>query len=161
MRPLALALVVLLMASAAFAQDKPAPKPKEGGRSQLLSLPIPVDREVRGIKIPYYTAEGRLEMNFDATAVRRIDETHLKLSHMRVEFFNTEGQSEMEIRLPASILDLETEIITSKEEAFIKRPDFQMNGQSLTFNTRTRKGKMTGKIQMIIFDRTNLTTDSK
>ncbi len=150
--PRVLWLCVLLTALPGVAGAEEEPSADEG-RSQLLSLPIPVNEEVTGIKIPYYTRTGVLQMNFDATTARRIDENHLQLSFLNIELFDDKGKPDMMIRLPRSVLDMRTEIISSEDEFQIKRSDFQLTGERMTFDTRTRQGTIQGKVRMVILER--------
>ena len=46
-----------------------------------------------------------------------------------------------------------TNVITSDGAVTIERSDFRLTGEGLDFNTKTRKGKLTGHIEMLIYDR--------
>jgi Lipopolysaccharide-assembly, LptC-related len=118
-----------------------------------LNLPLPVGHEAKGIKLPYFDEMGKLEMNFVIGRAKRLDEQRLEMANVTVEMFNSEGAREMRIDLPESVLDLQTHIITSKAPVTIQRNDFWITGEAMRFNTKTREGKLQGKVKMLIYDR--------
>jgi hypothetical protein len=119
--------------------------------SGKMSLPIPVGHDAKGLKIPYSEA-GKLQMIFTIGVANRLDENHLKMTDLRVETFNDDGEREMLIDLPRSVLDLNTHVISTKERATIKRSDFEITGESMQFNTETKQGKLAGNVRMLIYN---------
>jgi len=118
---------------------------------------VPQGQTVKGIKIPYFDLQGKLRMQFFADEALRIDEEHVKMARLRVELFGADGTGEdLVIDLPASELDLRTQIISSTDPVKLSRSDFTLDGASMEFDTRTRKGVLRGKVRMQIFDRKKL-----
>ncbi len=56
-----------------------------------------------------------------------------------------------------AILNLETRVIDSKERTKIKRADFEIAGDALTFNTMTHQGTLKGNVHMTVFNQKELT----
>jgi lipopolysaccharide export system protein LptC len=79
------------------------------------------------------------------------------MSTLTIETFDGAGAREMNIDLPASVLDLNTRIITTKEGVVIKHADFWLTGQTMEFNTETKQGRLGGKVHMTIYDLQNET----
>ena len=128
---------------------------KTGGDEELaapkMSLPIPVGHDAKGLKIPYAEA-GKLQMIFTIGIANRLDEDHVKMSDLRIETFNDNGEREMLIDLPRSVLDLNTHVVSTKERVTIKRSDFEITGQAMQFNTDTKQGKLAGNVRMLIYN---------
>lgn len=117
---------------------------------------IPVGHSAKGITLPYFDTAGRLQMRFKIGVANRIDIGHLQMSDVMVETFGDDGQPGMKIDLPLSLLDLNTEIITSDHPVTIERSDFKLTGNAVEFDSRTRRAKFTGKVRMLLFDRQEL-----
>jgi len=127
-------------------------KPPES-RASKMALPIPKGHDAKGLKIPYFDeATGKLQMTFTIGIANRLDEDHVRMSELQVETFNADGEREMLIDLPTSILDLNTRVISTRERVTIKRSDFEITGQSMEFNTETKQGKLAGNVRMLIYN---------
>ena len=77
------------------------------------------------------------------------------MGDLQIETFDDEGESEMTIDLPTSILDLSTRVITTKTHVRIRREDFEIEGETMEFNTETRQGKLGGNVRMLIYNLSN------
>jgi hypothetical protein len=51
-----------------------------------------------------------------------------------------------------AILNLESRVIESKERSILKRADFQIAGDTMTFSTKTHDGTMTGRVHMTLYN---------
>ncbi len=129
-----------------------APGATPDPNSGRLSLPLVEGRPSTGLKIPYYDTTGRLQMNYTIGIATKLDPDHVEMKEAQVETFNEEGETDMHIEMPVSILDLNTRVITSNTKATIKREDFIVTGDSVAFNTATKQGKLIGHVHMIIYD---------
>ena len=78
-----------------------------------------------------------------------MDEQHVDMQNMKIESFDDEGKK-INIELPHSTFNLETRILTGDQHALIRREDFEITGDSLEFNTKTRYAILRGKIRMVI-----------
>lgn len=127
-----------------------AEPPGTGGRISLPALVI--GYPAKQLKIPYYDTAGNLQMIFTIGVATRQDADHVNMDEMQVETYNEEGEPEMTIDLPASVLDVNTRIITSATKTTIKREDFVITGDSVRFDTKTKQGTLVGNVHMTVYD---------
>jgi lipopolysaccharide assembly outer membrane protein LptD (OstA) len=71
---------------------------------------------------------------------------------MQIETFNDHEEHEMDIDLPNSDLNTDTNIITTRHHVKIDRDDFELTGDAMIFNTVTKQGGLSGNVHMIIYD---------
>ncbi len=123
--------------------------PKEKGK---MDIPVSKDHDAKGLKIPYFDSEGKKQMVFTIGVASRIDDEHIGMTETQVETFDEEGESEMTIELPKSELNVNTNVITTKKHVVIKREDFQITGETMEFNMKTRQGTLGGGVKMLIYN---------
>ncbi len=117
-----------------------------------MSLPLPPGHDSKGLKIPYYDTQGKLQMIFNIGVASRVKDHLVKMSDTQVETYNPDGEQEMTILLPTSVLDLDTRVITSNTKTTIKREDFTLTGDAIAFKTTTKEGWIVGNVHMTIYD---------
>jgi len=137
-------------------QDKTQAKGKEKSKdkkaaSGALNIPIPTGHGAQGVHIPYYDEKGKLQMFFSIVEATRVDDIHLQMQAVNIETYNPDGSQEMSVEAHSSVLDLNTRIVTSNEPATIRRSDFEITGDTMQFNTKTREGNMSGNVRMLIY----------
>ena len=145
-------LVFLLLAS--------APAMKSYGaddKTPAVPVPIPVGHGAKGVKLPYFDGNGKLQMDFSIESAYRIDADHLQMKLVKMQTYDETGKMEMMIELPSSSLDLTTRIVTSDEPVTIRRSDFEITGETMVFDTQTKSGKLVGKVRMLIFNLSDMT----
>lgn len=135
-------------------EQKPA---SDGPPPPKFNVPIPLKRDAKGVKLPYFDTDGKLQMNFDIELATRIDNEHLQMKAAKLETYNADGALEMTVEIATSILDLNTRVITSDKPVTIRRTDFELTGENMTFDTQTRAGKLLGKVRMVIYNRSKMT----
>ena len=136
------------------AEEKKAAHENQGVNP--LDVPIPINHEATGVRIPNRDGKGRLQMFFNVDTVFRVDDTHLRMTALKIETYDDAGKPEMHIDMPISFLDLKTNIISSKDPVTIRRSDFELTGSHMTFDTKTRIGKFSGPVRMLIFNHDDL-----
>ncbi|MDP9292275.1 MAG: LPS export ABC transporter periplasmic protein LptC [Verrucomicrobiota bacterium] len=146
----------LLGTQVAAKKGKQKASPTPDAKAPKFNPLIPVGHSAKGITLPYFNEAGKLQMRFKIGVANRIDIGHLQMSDVMVETFGDDGQPGMKIDLPISLLDLNTEIVTSDHPVTVERSDFTLVGEALEFDSRTRRAKFTGKVRMLIFDREEL-----
>ncbi|HWL50872.1 MAG TPA: LPS export ABC transporter periplasmic protein LptC [Chthoniobacteraceae bacterium] len=147
---LGLAMAALLCwPSGGHASDKKKAKEERDG----IQVPIPIGHKAQGIKLPDFDENGNLRMNFEIGAAERVSGKVMEMSDLKIEMFGEDGASEMMMELSHSQIDLETRILSSAEPVTIHRHDLELTGSHMTFNTRTREGKFTGPVRMLIYNR--------
>ena len=124
--------------------DENKPSETEG-----FDVPVPLGIPVKGIKIPHRNEDGKLVMTIEAEIATKLDEHHVDMQNMKIESFDDDGKT-VNVELPHSIFDLETRILTGDTHARIRREDFEITGDSVEFNTKTRNAILRGKIRMVI-----------
>lgn len=134
---------------------KPATKSKETSESasNRLPVPLPIGEKATKLVIPYRDGVGKLQMRFTMDLGRRVDADHLEMSQLLIETYDDLGKLEMSIDLPDSSLELNTRVITTKSGVTIKRSDFELSGQTMEFNTVTKRGRLAGRVHMKIYNR--------
>jgi lipopolysaccharide export system protein LptC len=50
------------------------------------------------------------------------------------------------------VLDLNTRVLTSKTNVTIKRSDFEVTGDAMQFDTKTKNGRVEGRVRMLIYN---------
>src|SRR5688500_18068413 len=154
------ALIICGIALGAKKDEKPAKPPgkkaeaeaKRESTSNKMSLPIPKGHDSKGLKIPYYGPDRKLQMTFTIGVASRLDDDHVRMNDLQVETFDENGAKEMVITLPTSVLDLSTRVLSGKSSITIKRSDFEITGDAMEFDTKTKSGRVEGRVRMLIYN---------
>lgn len=137
------------LAVASFAQDATS------GRK--LDIPVPIGHEVKGLRLPVRNNEGKLDMLFDVETATRLDAQNVQMQTASIQTYNQQtSQPEVKIDLRNSTMNLDNNVIRSNEPVVITRSDFRLTGDGLEFNSKTRQGRVTGNIRMLIYNRNEL-----
>ena len=155
-----LSFVLLLVGSClAVAGDRkhrkgvPTPTP-EASKEELglKNIPLTVGHEAKGLVLPNYDLNGHLLGRFEAATAARIDEDHVRFTNLKMTTFDEHEQPDFKVDMTDAILNLETRVIDSKQRTKVKRTDFEIAGDRMSFNTVTKFGKLTGNVHMTIFN---------
>jgi hypothetical protein len=130
----------------------PAKGEKVEAKKEGLDLAVPKGQPQKGVRVPVYGLDGKLMMNFQIGVATWIDDDNIKMTQLRVETFKQDAVKEMDMDMPDAILNTRTKDITSKTRVSIKRDDFEISGNSMTFNTESRQGRLGGGVRMVIYD---------
>jgi len=148
-----LAAVAMIAAIPSSRADDPKPKPAanpaEADKSADFDIPVPMGIPVKGIKIPHRNDEGKLIMTIEAETAKKLDDKHVEMENMKIDSYDDDGKT-VKIEIPHSIFDLDTRILSGDSQTRIHRDDFEITGDSVEFNTKTRHATLRGKIHMII-----------
>ena len=129
----------------------PAPEaPKED--LGLKNIPLTVGHEAKGLSLPNYDLQGHLLGRFEAATAARIDENHVRFTNLKMTTFDEHERADFKIDMTNAVLNLETRVIDSKARTQVKRTDFEIAGDTMSFNTMTKLGKLTGNVHMTIFN---------
>ena len=131
---------------------KAAKSSDEPSAPKKVDVPVAKGHPSKGMSIPYYDSTGKHEMQFHIGVASRLDDNHIQMTDLLIETFNEEGQGEMKIDLPNAILDTDTSVVTSRKHVTIRRADFELTGEAMIFNTRTKQGGLGGKVRMLIYN---------
>jgi hypothetical protein len=138
----------------ARARVSPRASPAE---ESLTNIPLPIGHEAKGLVLPDFDGEGHLRGRFEAGTARRIDQEHVGFEHLKITTYTPESQPDLQIDMHTSVLDLKTRVLSSQERTKIQRADFNIEGDSVQFDTNTRTGRLIGNVKMVITDRSHLT----
>jgi hypothetical protein len=125
--------------------ETPAPKKKT-------EIPVIKDHPSYKMFVPYFSSDGNRQMNFKIGVATRTGDSTVNLQDMQIETFDQHQQHEMDIDLPNSDLNTDTNIITTRHHVKIDRDDFELTGDAMIFNTVTKQGGLSGNVHMIIYD---------
>ena len=127
------------------------------GEQSLTNIPLPIGHEAKGLVLPDFDAEGHLRGRFEAGTAHRIDQEHVGFQHLKITTYTPESQPDLQINMHTSVLDLKTRILKSQERTTIQRADFNIEGDSVQFDTNTKTGRLIGNVKMVITDKSHLT----
>jgi lipopolysaccharide assembly outer membrane protein LptD (OstA) len=126
------------------------------GDQNLTNIPLPIGHEAKGLILPDFDLEGHLRGRFEADSAKRLDEVHVAFHTLKITTYTPENQPDLTINLSEAVLNLKTRILSSDERALIKRADFNIEGDSVEFDTDTRTGKLVGNVKMVITSQSKL-----
>lgn len=154
-------LAVLVCAFFAVAAT-PSPSPrkadeKESKPGSLTRIPLPIGQEAKGLVLPDFDTEGRLRARFEAGTAKRVDTQHVEFKSLKMTTFTEQNTPDLLIEMPLSTLNLETQVIASRERTTVTRRDFTIAGDAMRFDTVARKGTLVGNVKMVITGQTQAT----
>ncbi len=137
-------------ASTGKATKKAARETKGSDSAQDIDIPVPEGIPVKGIKVPSYSAEGKLLMMLDAEQARKLDADTIEFENLKIDAYSDDDKK-IYVELPRSIFNLTTRVLTSESRVLIRREDFELVGDAGEFYTRNRFAKILGNVKMTIF----------
>src|SRR3712207_2118587 len=135
---------VLIFSSVALATAQ-SPSPQKPG--SLTRIPLPIGQEAKGLVLPDFDAEGRLRARFEAGTAKRLDTENVEFKSLRMTTFTEQNTPDLLIEMPLSTLNLETQVIASRERTTVTRRDFTIAGDAMRFDTVARKGTLVGNVK--------------
>jgi len=131
--------------------SKPTASPRDSqGQPSLTSIPLPIGREAKGLVLPDFDLEGRELGRLEAASAKRLDLEHVQFSGLKLTTFKENNQTDLVIDMSDSVLDLKTKVLSSQHQTTINRADFQIVGDTMKFDTVSRKGTMIGNVKMVV-----------
>ena len=151
MKSYAKSLATLIMAggiAAGIAADEP---------SRRIDLPVPIGHEVKGLRVPLRTSEGKMDLQFDMESATRLDDQNVEMHTASIQTFDQQSSKpDVKINLKKSVMNMETNVITSQDPILVTRSDFQLTADGMEFNSKTHQGKVFRNIRLVIYDRNEL-----
>lgn len=153
-----ISLSLFAVAGALIADDKPETRPSKPTASpkdsqsqpSLTSIPLPIGREAKGLVLPDFDLEGRELGRLEAASAKRLDLEHVQFTGFKLTTFKENNQTDLVIDMSDSVLDLKTKVLSSRHQTTINRADFQIVGDTMKFDTVSRKGTMVGHVKMVV-----------
>ena len=114
---------------------------------------VPPGAVNRGAVIPSFDAVGRRTSLITADMLRRVDDERIYAEKLVVQMFNADPKKDVRIDLKTAFYQMAGGgVLRSTERSRVSRADFEIEGDSLIFDTAKNQGRMTGNIHMVIFD---------
>jgi hypothetical protein len=119
---------------------------------------LPLGQAHKDMEIPSFK-NGAPSSMLQAKTMTRTDAENMFLERMDIWMYGPPGEAEKDLRvqLRTAIYHMPSNIIASEERSRITRSDFDLQGDSLIFDTATGQGKMVGNVKMILHDASSLT----
>ena len=112
---------------------------------------LPLGQKNRDVKIPSFH-DGNPSSFIRAATMTRLDDEKMDMERLDIRMYGETEEKDLRIMLPTAQYHMPTEVLSSEDRSRISRKDFDLQGDTLIFDTRTQQGKMTGHIHMIIHD---------
>ncbi len=141
-------------AASAGKAKKSKAESREAADNQDIDIPVPDGVPVKGIKVPSYSAEGKLVMMLDAEQARKLNADQIEFENLKIDAYSDDDKK-IYVELPRSVFSLTTRILTSESRVLIRREDFELVGDGGEFYTKTRFAKILGNVKMTIFGTEN------
>ncbi len=144
-------LVLFLLTGSELLADKPKSDRK-------IDIPIPVGHDAKGLRLPMRNEQGKLQFVVDVEKVRRVDQANVEMHNSVIQTYDEQtGARSAKIEMMDSVMNTETNVITTHDPVIVSRDDFRLTGDSAVFNTKTRQGKVIKNVRLIIYNRDELT----
>ena len=133
----------------------------DSDEGRRIELPVPIGHDVKGLRLPVRNDQGKMDMQFDVETARRIDDQNVEMHTTVIQTYNQQTEKpDAKIYLRDSKMNLDTEVITTKDPVKITREDFLLTADSGQFNSKTRQGVVYGHIDLVIYNRSEFQTKS-
>ena len=152
-------IAAVLLAGAVVAAD-PSPSPQKGEKSRksddkekgnsLTRIPLPIGQEAKGLVLPDFDMEGRLRARFEAGTAKRLDTENVEFRALKMTTFTAQSTPDLVVEMPLSTLNLQTQVIASRERTTVSSKDYTIAGDTMQFDTVGRKGTLAGNVKMVI-----------
>ena len=144
-------LVLFLLSGSELLADKPKSDRK-------IDIPIPVGHDAKGLRLPMRNEQGKLQFVLDVEKVRRVDQANVEMHNSVIQTYDDQtGAQSAKIEMIDSVMNTETNVLTTHDPVIVSRDDFRLTGDSAVFNTKTRQGKVIKNVRLIIYNRDELT----
>lgn len=170
MRTLNLLLIALVLAAPAFAQtgDKPKSSSKDNSGTSKTKVKgeeaietnsgfdtigsmIPEGIKNLKVRIPGFEA-GRNTSLITAKSMTRVNPQEIFAEEMTIYLYHEQEKDNVRVDLRTGTYHMDTKLLTSQERSKVTRSDFQIEGDTMVFDTTTSQGKMAGRVHMTIYD---------
>ena len=131
-----------------------ADKPKS---ERKIDIPIPVGHDAKGLRLPMRNDQGKLQFILDVEHMVHVDQANVQMHNSIIQTYDDQtGAPSAKIELINSVMNTETNVITTQDPVVITRDDFRLTGDGAVFNTKTRQGKVVKNVRLIIYNRDEL-----
>jgi len=117
---------------------------------------LPLGQKNLDVKIPSFK-DGLPSSLIRAGSMTRLDDEYMEMEKLDIRLFGEVREKDVRVQLVTGEYHMPTQLLSSEQRSRISRVDFQLEGDKMVFDTKTQQGKMTGNVQMVIFDSNSFT----
>lgn len=117
---------------------------------------LPLGQKNLDVKIPSFK-DGLPSSLIRAGSMTRLDDEYMEMEKLDIRLFGQIREKDVRVQLVTGEYHMPTQMLSSEQRSRISREDFQLEGDTLIFDTVTQQGKMVGNVQMVIFDSSSFT----
>ena len=151
-RRLAISITLGVVAGLVMFATAQQAEQSDSGIGAFLQM-VPPGAVNRGAIIPSFDAVGRRTSLITADMLRGVDDERIYAEKLVVQMFNPDPKNDVRIDLKTAFYQMSGGgVLRSTERSRVSRADFEIEGDSLIFDTAKNQGRMTGNIHMVIFD---------
>jgi len=148
-------VALLLVCTGGYSEETAS----EGGMSAFGKM-VPLGFVNKNVRIPSFS-KGKASSIMTAETLTRIDDDRLQAGKTVMEILGETKEDNIRVDLSTAIFNMTEQILRSGERTRVSRADFQVEGDSMVFDSRTSIGQMKGRVRTIIFDTNALSGKSK
>src|SRR3569623_1862207 len=112
---------------------------------------LPIGQKNLDAHMPSFR-DGKPSSLIEAGSMTRMDDSHMVMEKVHIRLYGARQEDDLHVQLHSGAYDMNSQVLDSNERSRVSRNDFQLEGDSMVFDTRTQQGKMVGHVHMIIFD---------
>lgn len=140
-----------LVALSAIALSQTTTDPAESDGMSAIGKMIPLGFVNKNVIVPSFS-EGKPSSLLTADTLTRLDEERLSAEKVVVEIYAEDPAENLRVDLKSAIYHMQDQILRSGERSLVARADFQMEGDTMVFDTANSIGSMKGHVRTLIFD---------
>ncbi len=96
----------------------------------------------KGLRVPVRNEQGKIEMQFDMETATRLDDQNVEMNIVTIQTYNQQtGKEDAKIDLQTSMMNLDTNIITTKEPVRITQRRFRAHSRRRRIQFKNPPGK--------------------
>lgn len=153
-----LSLGLSALAAMALAQSIPEAAEPEG--MNAFGKMIPLGFVNKDVTVPSFS-DGKPASLLTATTLTRLDEARLSAENVVVEIYGKQPAETLRVELKSALYNMQDQVIRSGERSRVSRADFEMEGDSMVFDTANSVGSMKGRVVTLIFDMDTVSATSE
>ncbi|WP_395750355.1 hypothetical protein [Prosthecobacter sp.] len=152
-RRLAVSITLGVVAGMVMFAVADQPAAGDSGMSAFLQM-VPPGAVNTGAVIPSFDSSGRRTSLITADMLRRVDDQRVYAEKLVVQMFNAEPKNNLRVDLQTAFYQMAGAggVLRSRDRSRVSSPKYEIEGDSLIFDTAKNQGRMTGNIHMVIFD---------
>lgn len=112
---------------------------------------FPIGKPWLEVRVPRYDEKDRLTSIMHSQKLTREDLHLLQMEGLTLAMFEPDRTTSLRLKTAKGTYDLRTKELKTRTKTFIEHPRFDMQGDSLVFDTQSGKGKLNGHVEMVIY----------